>query len=345
MALELTAVTERTQLVDPAGDPVEQRIEHRVDPLLGTVASINAALGEKAKLFLGSPDPALLQELEEKSRAGCPFCGAAEKGTRFPPALVPEGQLRIGDALAMPNLFSKAALDCVVIVDPSRHVLFPSRIPEQGLADAIRAAAELVRRARRHDPTLVHHLAGMNFLPPGGSSVPHPHLQVHVRSVPYSGIARALALADAHRERTGRGYFDELIETERAAGARHLGRTGPVEWVAAWAPAHQREVWGILPGRSSLVELEDAEAGAFAAGISRVISFYEEAGAHPFTLAFLSSPDPGRAGWALHVKLCSRPALKATYANYDTWFGPKLAGDEAHTEAPERYAERLRARW
>ncbi len=345
MALELAAVREQMHLVDPAGNPAEQVIEHRVDPLLGTVASINAALGEKAKLFLGAPDLALLQELEEKSRAGCPFCGAAERGTRFPPALVPEGQLRIGDALAMPNLFSKAAFDCVVVVDPSRHVLYPSRIPEKGLADAIRTAAELVRRARRHDPALVHHIAGMNFLGPGGSSVPHPHFQVHARSVPYSGIARAAAAAAAHLERTGRDYFAELLETERTLGERHLGRTGPVEWIAAWAPAHQREIWGILPGKASLVELEDGEADAFAAGISRVISFYEEAGAHPFTLAFLSCPDPGRAGWALHVKICSRPAFKAMYANYDTWFAPKLAGDEAHTEAPERYAERLRARW
>lgn len=345
MALELTAVKERTQLVDPAGNLAEQLIEHRVDPLLGTVASINGALGEKAKLFLGAPDLPLLRELEEKSRAGCPFCGAAEKGTRFPPALVPEGQLRIGDALAMPNLFSKAAFDCVVVVDPTRHVLFPSRIPEKALADATRTAAELVRRARRHDGRLVHHIAGMNFLGPGGSSVPHPHFQVHVRSVPYSGIARAMALAAAHLERTGRGYFDELIETERRLGERHVGRTGPVEWVAAWAPAHQREVWGILPGKSSLSELSDDEADGFAAGISRVISFYEEAGAHPFTLAFLSSPEAGRADWALHVKICSRPAFKSVYANYDTWFAPKLVGDEAHTEVPERHAERLRERW
>jgi galactose-1-phosphate uridylyltransferase len=345
MPLELVPVVERTRLVDPAGAPAEQVIEHRVDPLLGTVASINAALGEKARAFLGGADLALLQDLEERSRATCPFCAAAEKGTRFPPALVPEGQLRIGDALAMPNLFSKAGLDCVVVVDPARHVLFPSRIREKGLADAVRAAAELVRRARRDEPARVHHVAGMNFLAPGGSSVPHPHLQVHARSVPYSGIARAMALAAAHLDRKGRGYFEELLETERALGVRHLGRTGSVEWVVAWAPAHQREVWGILPSATSLVELDDAAAEGFAAGISRVISFYEEAGVHPFTLAFMSSPAPGARGWALHVKICSRPALRAMYANYDSWFGPKLVGDDAHVEAPESYAAALRARW
>jgi len=47
----------------------------------------------------------------------------------------------------------------------------------------------------------------------------------------------------------------------------------------------------------------------------------------------------------LHVKLIARPAFRASYTNYDTWFGPKLAGDEAHTEAPEQYAARLKVRW
>jgi hypothetical protein len=45
------------------------------------------------------------------------------------------------------------------------------------------------------------------------------------------------------------------------------------------------------------------------------------------------------------VKLCSRPALKPLYVNSDGWFGPLFAGDDAHLEAPEAYAARLRARW
>jgi galactose-1-phosphate uridylyltransferase len=250
----------------------------------------------------------------------------------------------VGTAVAIPNLFAKCAFDSVVIVDPSRHVLFPSKLASSALADAIRAAAELVRRAREHDPSLVHHVAGMNFLPPGGSSVPHPHFQVHVRSVPYSGIAGTLRLAVAYRERTGRSYWTDLLETERG-GPRHVGGTGDVEWIAAWAPAHQKEIWGVLPGKASLAEISDADADAFGTGIAKVVSFYEESGTHPFTLAFHSSAEAASGAWALHVKLCSRPAFKAQYTNYDTWFAPKFLGDEVHTEAPESYAGRLRARW
>ena len=343
--MDLASVTERTTLLDPAGNRSEQVIEHRTDPLTGTVASINGALGAKVIAFIGTSDPALLAELQEKSREGCPFCGAAERGTRFLPELAPEGQLRIGDALAMPNLFSKCAYDSVVIVDPGNHVLYPSRISPRALADALRAAGELLRRTRARDAALVHHAVGMNFLQPGGSSVPHPHFQVHVRGVPYSALARALAAASDFRARTGRPFFDALLETERE-GPRFVGRTGAVEWIAAWAPAHQKEIWGVLPGTGSLAELSDADALGFAEGISRTVSFYEESGMHPFTLAFQSSPRSGSAKeWALHVKICVRPVLKPLYANYDGWFAPLFLGDDAHTEAPEAYAARLRAKF
>jgi UDPglucose--hexose-1-phosphate uridylyltransferase len=344
--MELVPVIEQASLIDPAGNPVEQVIEHRTDPLTGNVASVNLALGEKARVFLGTADLALLEELQEKSRAGCPFCGAAEKGARYHPSFAPEGQLRFGSALAMPNLFSKCRRDSVVVLDVGGHVLQPSRIGAAALANGLRAAAELVRRSRASEPACVHHLAGMNFLPPSGSSVPHPHFQVHVRSVPYSGVARLLERSAAWRAASGRDFWSELLETERRSGLRYVGRAGPVEWLAAYAPSRQKELWGLLPGTGSLAEVDQAGLEGLAEGMAKVISFYEALGTHSFTMAVLSSPLPGRGGeFALQVRLCTRPALKPVYVNYETWFGPLFAGDDAHTEAPESYAEKLRARW
>lgn len=343
--MDLTPVVERTALLDPAGNAVEQVIEHRTDPLTGAVASVNGALGEKAKAFLGAADLAALRELEERSRAGCPFCAAAEKGTRYPPAFAPEGQLRLGRSIAVPNLFSKCASDSVVIVDHSTHALLPSLLSPESLGTALRLARELVLRNRARDAALVHHVVGMNFLQPGGSSVPHPHFQVHVRSVPYSGVARLLALSAEHRARTGRSYWDALVAAERG-GPRHAGTTGAVEWLAAWAPSHQKEVWGIRPGVASVAGMTDADADAFAAGIAKVAAFYEAEGIHPFTLAFHAAPAEDAArDLALQVRICARPAFRPLYANYDTWFVPKFLGDEVHVEAPETWAARLRARW
>jgi UDPglucose--hexose-1-phosphate uridylyltransferase len=345
--IEFASVVEKARLIDPAGNAAEQVIEHRTDPLTSSVASINSALSEKAKAFLlGGTDVQLLGEYQEKTREGCPFCSVAEKGTRFPRDILAEGQLQVGRSVAVPNLFSKTAFDSVAILDPGRHVLFPSRIAPEALADAIRLSCELVRRARAHDASLVHHVVGMNFLGPGGSSLPHPHFQVHVRGVPYSGVSRLLRLSAAFQERTGRSYWAALVEKEKQLGARYIGSTGRVEWLAAYAPAHQREILGVVPGIGSIAELTDGDADGFAAGIAKVISVYESLGSHPFTFAFFSSPEPGSGKhFAVHVKLCSRPPFRSMYSNYDTWFTPKLIGDDVHTQAPEEYAELIRKQW
>ena len=183
----------------------------------------------------------------------------------------------------------------------------------------------------------------MNFLAPAGSSVPHPHYQTQVRAVPYSGLARLIALGRDFAARTRRNYWEALIETEKRNGARFIGSTGRVQWLAAYAPAHQREIWGVLPGVAGLLQISDADADAFAEGAAKVISWYESLGNHPFNFAFFSSPDPAAADhFALHVKVCSRPSLRPLYSNYDTWSMPKMFGDDVHTEPPENWAEALR---
>ena len=345
--IEFASVVEKARLIDPAGNVVDQTIEHRTDPLTSSVASINTALSEKAKsFFLGATDVPLLREYQEKTRQGCPFCSVAEKGTRFAKGIVDEGQLQIGRSVAVPNLFSKMSFDAVAILDPARHVLFPSQLGPEALADAIRVSCELVRRTRAHDAALVHHVVGMNFLNPGGSSMPHPHFQVHVRGVPYSGVSRLVRLSREFLERTGRGYWDLLLEKEKQLGVRYIGRTGRVEWLAAYAPAHQREIWGVLPGTGSLAEVTDGDADGFAAGIAKVISVYESLGSHPFTFAFFSSPEAGKGRqFSLQVRLCSRPPFRSMYSNYDTWFTPKLIGDDVHTQAPEEVAAIVREQW
>jgi UDPglucose--hexose-1-phosphate uridylyltransferase len=345
--IELRSVVEKARLIDPEGNDVEQEIEHRIDPLTSAVASINAALGEKAKaFFLGGGDADALGDYQEKTRANCPFCSVAGKGTRYPDGFVEGGQLRIGRSVAVPNLFSKAGFDSVAIIDPARHVLFPSQLAREALADGLRVARELVARARRGDPALVHHVAGMNFLPAGGSSMPHPHYQVHVRGVPYSRVTALLGLGAAFYERNRRSYWDALIDKERQLGARYIGKEGRVEWLAAYAPGHQREIWGVIPGISAISEMTDADADGLAAGISKVVSLYESLGSHPFTFALFSSPEADSSRrFALQVRLCSRPPFKPMYSNYDTWFTPKFLGDDVHTQAPEELAGLARKRW
>ncbi len=340
--IKFESLVERAVMTGPAGEPMVQQIEHRRDPLTATVCSLNGFLGEKAKAFLGVADVDFLRKLQEESRAACPFCVAAERGTRFPEEFCQGGMLRRGDSLGVPNLFSKAGLDAVVIVNHRRHELFPSRIESDDFGNAVKVAVDLVRRAAGRYG-FIHHLVGMNFLHPGGSSVPHPHLQVNARGMAYSGVSRLIEAGRVFRRADGACYWRELLDVEKRESRRYLGATGAVEWIVPFAPAHQKEAWGILPGAGSLAEIDDRIAGDFGQGIGRLAAFYEQEGHYAFTMAFFSSPLAGAAEhFSLHVKLCARPAFKPLYANYDTWFSPKFVGDEVHTATPEEYGARMR---
>ncbi len=340
--IRFESIVEKALMKGPAGEPMVQTIEHRRDPLTASVCSINGFLGEKAKAFLGVADVEALRKLQEDSRATCPFCVAHEKGTRFPPEFCDGGLVRVGNSLGVPNLFSKAGLDAVVIVNYRRHELFPAGIGAEHFGNAVRVGIDLVRRARGRYG-LSHHVMGMNFLHPGGSSVPHPHFQVHARGMAYSGVSRVIGLSKARHATGGKSFWRELLETEKKGSPRHLGATGGVEWIVPFAPAHQKEAWGIFPCAGSLAELDDGTADDFGAGLAKVAAFYEKEGHYAYTFAFFSAPEDGAGGhFSLHVRLCARPAFKPLYANYDTWFAPKFIGDEVHTSAPEEYGARLR---
>ncbi len=342
--IEFKSVTEKTKMIDPSGNVFEQTIEHRTDPLIGNVASINGFLGEKAKAFLGTADLDMMKELEEKTKATCPFCSVFEKGTKFADDFSKSGQMVKGDTVAVPNLFSKCSFDSVIIINYKNHTLFPKNIDILDFFNAIALASDIIKKVRQDNGSLIYHVLGMNFLNPGGSSVPHPHFQLHIRSLPYSGVERLMTLSKDFYEKKGKNYWSVLCEQEQRS-ERFINRTGDVTWLSAYAPAHQKEVWGILNGKSSLCEITEKDAKDFAQGISKITSYYEDRGTHPFTLAFFSSPLPGQNYFNLQVRICSRPAFKSLYSNYDTWFAPLFVGDEVHTEAPEYYANKIREFW
>lgn len=338
------AFEEKLSMINVDGSLLEQCIEHRIDPLTGVTATINTFLGEKAKAFLGQTDTELLTKLENESKQNCPFCVALEKGTRFPSYLVEEGYIKIGDALGVPNLFSKAAIDAVVIVNHKKHVLRPSTLTKEDFSNTIKVGISLFQKVLNFNSSIIHPVMGMNFLHPGGSSVPHPHFQVHIRTVAYSGITNILRLSKTYREKEGVNYWLALIEQEEKEGKRFIGKINQVSWLTPFAPAHQKEVWGILSGKANFCQLDDNDVEAFSEGIQKVINYYEQEGNFAFTLAFLSAPltENVEDYFSLQVRICARPAFKSLYSNYDTWFTPKFIGDEVHTNAPEYYCNGIK---
>ncbi len=339
--IEFQSLKETVDFVSFDGSLMKQEIEHRKDPLTGVVATINGFLGEKAKAFLGSKDNELLKDLEEKTKANCPFCVADKSGTRFQRDFVEEGFFRAGDSICVPNLFSKARLDGVCIINKNKHILNLKEYSAEDFYNALINCRDFIERGQKCY-NLSHHILGMNFLHPGGSSVPHPHLQVHVRGYEYSGLTNLINLSKGYFFKNKENYWQELLLKEKELGARYICEMGQIYWIVPYSPSHQKEIWGIVRGKSSIFELSEKEIYALAEGIIRSLAFYEDEG-NTCTFALLSSPKTeDKEYYSLQIRLCARPAFKSLYSNFDTWFVPMFAGEDVHTLSPEEYALKLK---
>ncbi len=339
--IKFESIKEVTDFVSFDGSLMKQEIEHRKDPLTGVVATINGYLGEKAKAFLGSKDTELLREMEEKTRANCPFCVANKTGTRFSESFTEGGFLREGDSICVPNLFSKAKLDAVCIINIDKHLLNMKEYSNKDFYNALINCKRFIEKGKTYY-NLPYHVLGMNFLHPGGSSVPHPHLQVHLRGFEYSGITKLIDLSKEFFIKTGENYWQQLLLKEKELGLRYISDMGQVQWIVPFAPSHQKEIWGLVNGKSSITELTEKEIHAISEGISRALAFYEDEG-NTFTFALLSSPDDHvNRYFSLQIRLCARPAFKSLFSNYDTWFNPMFVGEDVHTQSPEEYGLRLK---
>lgn len=335
------SIKEIADFISFDGSIMKQEIEHRKDPLTNVVATINGFLGEKAKAFLGSKDEVFIKDLEEKTKANCPFCVADKGGTRFPESFVEGGYFREGDSICVPNLFSKAMVDAVCIVNFKKHLLNAKAFTGEDFYNVLKNCKRVIERAKACY-NISNHILGMNFLHPGGSSMPHPHLQVHIRGVEYSGLKNLMNLSKDYYEKYGKSYWDEIVLSEKVEKKRYIADMDGIDWLVPFSPSHQKEVWGIVRGKGSIYELSDKDLEKLAIGISKVVSFYEDEG-NTYTFALLSSPvkDVGDY-FSVQVRLCARPALKALYSNFDTWFDPMFVGDDVHTQSPEEYGDKLK---
>jgi UDPglucose--hexose-1-phosphate uridylyltransferase len=174
-----------------------------------------------------------------------------------------------------------------------------------------------------------------NHMLPSGSSLFHPHLQGIVDSEPTT-IQRMLAEVPAQR-------YAAYLEAERTAGERHLGDTGRVEWLAAFAPIAPAELRAFVPAVSSPVQLDTDLIIELAHGLALALQGYAEMGFESFNLAVYGAP-PATAGHPLNLRLACRSNLRPLYRS-DSTFLERLHWEGAIDIAPEAVAEHMRDRF
>ena len=194
-----------------------------------------------------------------------------------------------------------------------------------------------------HDPQAVYTAITQNHLPSAGGSLLHPHLQVHADRRPSNHHRYLVARAGRFKQKANRGLFSEYLSLEKQSGERYIGRTGPWEWLAAFAPEGFFEIWGILPGQTRLRGVDRALWGDLARGIVACQRFYRSLNRNGYNLGLLTVETP-ESGLEMRVVLTVRSNYAPWVRNDHTGFELML-GEMATFTAPEETAARARRFW
>lgn len=329
------------RIVTPDGVTTERPIEIRIHPLTGRRCRITFSRSGEAEAGarqLPGPPP-------HADRVDtCPFCRPRfERQTpRFPPAFYPGGRMVRGRSILFPNLFPYAAYSAVSLFD-EQHFVEIGTASRQSYTDCFINAAAYLKRVRETDDAAVYMAIAQNHLPSAGGSLLHPHLQVHADRVAPNHHRFLEQRTRAYRDRSGRGLMSDILAHEKNVGTRTIGRTGPWEWLAAYAPEGFYEIWGILRERTSLLDLDAAAWEGLAEGVLHTQRFYRSLCRNGYNLGLLAVEKPTSA-LELRVVLMVRSNYAAWVRNDHTSFETML-GDMATFQAPEETARKARPFW
>jgi UDPglucose--hexose-1-phosphate uridylyltransferase len=321
----------------------EQTIEVRRDPLTGATALTTSELRTKERMFSGATDWDHAEEQARRAREGCFFCPekVMEATPRYPEELVEGGRLRRGGVLLFPNLFPLAAVHAVG-VNPDVHFLRPSGFTAAVLEEWLGVAVEFAVRAERHYSGIEHLEVCCNNMLPAGASVVHPHFQVLAGVTPPTRVQHLWERSAAFRRERGVGYWRTLVDEETECGERFIGEAAGCTWLTPFAPAGNREVVAVAPAVTRVAGLSGEQVAALAAGLARVLAWYERLGLSAFNFALTGGPlSCDGADHAVLLRVVARSASRPDY-RADDYFLQKLLGGELMFASPEEMAATLR---
>jgi len=229
--------------------------------------------------------------VEESKKKFCPFCPEVmEKVTpKFIGNISEDGRIRIGDAVAIPNLNPYEKYAAVVIMS-SNHYIPMEEINEEFMLNSFLAGLTYLQKVYRSDPEgAAYPSINWNYMPYAGGSLIHPHLQVLAGATPCSYDQQLIDKSASYFSQYNSNFWTDLIKTEKLMGERYIGNTGDVHWLSTFAPRHIGEVLGILPGKKSINDLTKKDLLDFIKGLKKVISYYSQYNIASFNTALYFS--------------------------------------------------------
>ncbi|MFX0211072.1 MAG: hypothetical protein ACFFDT_34150, partial [Candidatus Hodarchaeota archaeon] len=82
-------------------------LEHRRDPLMGTMSILGYNLADKVKMLFGDTDHDLIEQVAQESKPRCFMCPEKVNTTtpKYSSDILPQERVNVGEATLFPNLF------------------------------------------------------------------------------------------------------------------------------------------------------------------------------------------------------------------------------------------------
>ncbi|GBC62478.1 hypothetical protein DENIS_3450 [Desulfonema ishimotonii] len=328
-----------TVILNPMQDMARKIIpsEIRKDPLTGRTARICHFM----KLQWEKPD---LEQLVAGTEAGCPFCPDRIMAItpQFPEEILPEGRLTLDDMVLFPNLAPYDSLSCVATMG-GEHYIPMTEITPGRIAKAFRLALNFFGILEKSGhPEAVYHLINWNYMPPSGSSIIHPHLQVFTSSSAPNLMRTELEGARAYMAENGTNYWEDLVKAETETGERFLGKIGRTTWLSHFAPLGVAgDVLAVVDGVHSTLDLTDADLTDIATGLTRAMAAYDKMGIYSFNMNFFTGAK-GDDFTRFHLLFSPRTFFNQTLGTPDVGAGQKLFNETVCMAYPEEISRMLR---
>jgi len=294
------------------------------------------------KRFVQSEQP-FTDELAETTQATCPFCpnAVAKNAPKFPSEIASEGRFTVGEAVCFPSLFAHEDFNALV-VPTTNHQVQLGEFTEEMLFNGFKACFTYFSRVLAAWPEARYPVIVMNFLPPAGSTIVHPHIQALVSYEPVREISNLLAAGESYSTVNHANYWQNLVETEKRLDSRYLRNLNGVDWLTPFAPMGLNEVDAIMKGKSSFETLTDEELKGLADGFVRVLKYYYDVEVRSFNAAIYSGPMRERTDhFSLSARIVSRYGYKPRFVS-DVWALQYLLGEQEVFESPEETCLKLK---